>query len=329
MEHIRIKEQYQKKTAVIIPCYNEEITISKVIEDFRNILPYAKIYVIDNNCTDNTVHIAKESGAAVLKEIRQGKGFVISNIVHQINTEYYIIIDGDDTYPIEYAPLMIDMLISEQADMVVGNRQSNYNQTDVRRFHGLGNKLVKFLINTIFNANRKDPLSGYRALTRKAILTLPFVVKGFDVETELTIQALYRNLTIREIQIPYRDRPLNSHSKLNTFKDGYYVLLKIIMMVLTYKPLTFFGSIGLFFLMSGLIIGTVVIGEYLTTGMVLKIPTAILTVLLVSGGFLSFISGLIIYSINHRIYETQVLILRNILILNEEKKSDLNQDAPK
>lgn len=317
------KHPRQSRIAVIIPCYNEEITIGNVIQAFKEIVPEATIYVIDNNCTDNTAEIAREMGAIVLKEIRQGKGFAIANIVYQVTAEYYIIIDGDDTYPVDYALQMLSILKAGEADMVVGSRKVSYKQTAIRPFHNVGNQLVRFLIDKIFTTSLRDPLSGFRGLTRKAMLTLPFTVKGFDIETELTIQALYRHLVIKEIEVPYRDRPANSYSKLHTFKDGYRVLLRIIIMVLTYKPLTFLGSCGLAAGGAGLCTGCVAFVGYLNGGSVLMVPMTFLTILFIIGGFLSFVTGLTIYSINHRIYESQTLLLRNLLILSEKKHTDV------
>lgn len=300
------------RVAVMIPCFNEEAVIGKVIDDFRAALPEATIYVFDNNCTDRTAEIARERGATVIREKRQGKGFVVASMFTKVCADYYIMVDGDDTYPAEHAPQMLEALFNDEADIVVGSRLSSYGETQVRRFHGAGNKLVRFLINKIFRADVQDPMSGYRAWTREVCDMIPVMASGFDIETELTIQTLARNLVIKEIDVPYRDRQPGSHSKLNTFSDGARVLGRIFMLLRAYKPLTFFGLLGLLFIAVGLTTGWVVIWEFVETGIVAHVPLAILTTLLFLSAFLFIITGIILNTLNVRQMEAQRLLVSHI-----------------
>jgi glycosyltransferase involved in cell wall biosynthesis len=231
--------------AVLIPCYNEQATIEKVVRDFRIQLPQADIYVFDNNSTDNSRALAEAAGAIVIKEKRQGKGFVVAAMLRKVRADYYIMVDADDTYPAEYCRALLQPLYDDQADMVVGQRLSEYDQHAFRFLHLFGNKAICRLINSIFHSDLQDPLSGYRAFTSEVALQLPVVASGFDVETELTLQMLYRQFVIQEISVPYRARPSESPSKLNTFKDGFRVLMKIFLILRSYKPLTFFGTSGI------------------------------------------------------------------------------------
>ncbi|BBB47895.1 glycosyltransferase [Pelolinea submarina] len=235
----------ENSIAVLIPCYNEQATIQKVIDDFRSQLPQAVIYVFDNNSTDDSHKLAEAAGAIVIKEKRQGKGFVVAAMLRKVKADYYIMVDADDTYPAEYCHAMLQPLFEEQADMVVGQRLSEYDRHAFRFLHLFGNKAICRLINSIFHSDLRDPLSGYRAFTREVALQLPVVASGFDVETELTLQMLYRQFVIREISVPYRARPSESPSKLNTFRDGFRVLMKIFLILRSYKPLTFFGGLGI------------------------------------------------------------------------------------
>ena len=231
--------------AVLIPCYNEQATIEKVIRDFRAQLPHAVIYVFDNNSTDDSRRLAESVGAIVIKEKRQGKGFVVAAMLRKVKADYYIMVDADDTYPAEYCHALLQPLFEDQADMVVGQRLSEYDRHAFRFLHLFGNKAICHLINSIFHSDLRDPLSGYRAFTREVALQLPVVASGFDVETELTLQMLYRQFVIQEVTVPYRARPSESPSKLNTFKDGFRVLMKIFLILRSYKPLTFFGGLGI------------------------------------------------------------------------------------
>lgn len=289
--------------AVLIPCYNEEKTIVKVIKDFQRELPTAEIYVFDNNSTDNSLTLAQETGAIVIKEKRQGKGFVIQSMLKKVIADVYLMVDADDTYPAESAHDLISPILNEEADMVVGQRLSDYSDSAFRPLHYQGNKLVCSLINSIFNSYLKDPMSGYRTFSREVVRELPVVASGFDVETEMTLQMLYRNFKIVEVEIPYRERPTGSVSKLNTFKDGFKVLYKIFSIMQSYKPLTFFGGSGLVLSVLGLVIGSYVINEYALYQYIYSVPKAILAVGLVLSGFLSIIVGIILHSLNFRLLE--------------------------
>jgi glycosyltransferase involved in cell wall biosynthesis len=231
--------------AVLIPCYNEQATIEKVIRDFQTALPEASIYVFDNNSTDDSHALAQAAGAIVMREKRQGKGFVVAAMLRKVKADYYVMVDADDTYPAEYCRALLQPLYDDQADMVVGQRLSDHEEHAFRFLHLFGNKAICSLINSIFHSDLRDPLSGYRAFTREVALQLPVVSSGFDVETELTLQMLYRQFVIREVTVPYRARPADSPSKLSTFKDGFHVLMKIFLILRSYKPLTFFGGLGI------------------------------------------------------------------------------------
>lgn len=232
--------------AVLIPCFNEALTIRKVVADFKKELPHASIYVFDNNSTDDTAAIAAQAGATVVQEKKRGKGFVVASMLSNIAADFYVMVDGDDTYAADCVHKLLEPVLSNRADMVVGQRLSTYAMTAFRPLHVFGNRLVVNLINFIFSSKLTDVMSGYRAFTQDVALTLPVVAIGFDVETEMTIQLLYRHFIIQEVPVPYRERPEGSSSKLSTFRDGIRVLLKILGIFKAYKPLTFFGGLGLF-----------------------------------------------------------------------------------
>lgn len=268
-----------KKIAILIPCYNEEITVAKVITDFKKELPDALIYVYNNNSTDNTLQIAYENGAIVKNEYRQGKGNVVRNMFRDIDADVYVLVDGDNTYPANMVHQLIKPILMETADMVVGDRISNgtYKKQNKRLFHDFGNGMVKYTINRLFKTNLKDVMSGYRAFSRAFVKNIPILSKGFEVETEMTLHALDKRFIIKEIPIEYKDRPNKSKSKLNTFTDGYKVIKTIIKMLKDYKPLKFFLSIAIIFFVLGLIIGIPVIYEYILTRYITKVPSAVLS----------------------------------------------------
>lgn len=268
-----------KKIAILIPCYNEEITVAKVITDFKKELPDALIYVYNNNSTDNTLQIAYENGAIVKNEYRQGKGNVVRNMFRDIDADVYVLVDGDNTYPANMVHQLIKPILMETADMVVGDRISNgtYKKQNKRLFHDFGNGMVKYTINRLFKTNLKDVMSGYRAFSRTFVKNIPILSKGFEVETEMTLHALDKRFIIKEIPIEYKDRPNKSKSKLNTFTDGYKVIKTIIKMLKDYKPLKFFLSIAIIFFVLGLIIGIPVIYEYILTRYITKVPSAVLS----------------------------------------------------
>ena len=303
------------RTAVLIPCYNEELTIAKVIDDFKKVLPEAIIYVYDNNSKDNTFNVAKESGATVLKETRQGKGNVVRTMFRDIDADCYVMVDGDDTYPAEFAHKLIKPIIDNQADMVIGDRLSNgtYNSENKRLFHGFGNSLVKNLIGSLFNNDIKDIMTGYRAFNKYFVKTMPVMSHGFEIETEMSIHALDKNFLIKEIPIDYRDRPKGSTSKLNTFRDGIKVIKTIFNLFKDYKPFAFFSFFCAISFILGLIAGIPVIKEFILTSYITKMPSAILAVGFVIVSLLLFSCGLILDTIakaNKKSYE---------LFLNEYK----------
>lgn len=282
--------------AVLIPCYNEAITIAKVVDDFKRAMPKADIYVYDNNSTDDTASIAAAHGAIVRSEPRQGKGFVVRQMFREIEADYYLMVDGDDTYPAEAAPELIAPLAKDLADMTVGDRLSNgtYGEENDRAFHGFGNNLVRWLIKVIYGYSFDDVMTGYRAFTRVFVKTMPVISGGFQIETELSIHAVDKRWRIVDVPIDYRDRPEGSESKLSTFSDGAKVLGAIASLFKDYKPMAFFGWVALILILLGLIAGVPIIAEFSKTHLVERFPTALLAVGLVICGVLSFTAGLIL-----------------------------------
>lgn len=268
------------KIAVIIPCYNEALTIGKVVEDFRRELPEASVYVYDNNSTDGTAEIANGSGAIVRNEPRQGKGNVCRQMFRDIDADCYLMVDGDDTYPAESARALCEPILAGKADMVVGDRLSNgtYAQQNDRAFHGFGNDLVRTMIKWIYGYGFEDVMTGYRAMSRPFVKTFPVLSEGFQIETELSIHAVDRRWRIVDVPVEYRDRPEGSVSKLNTVSDGLKVLAMIGTLFKDYRPLKFFSLVSLLFCIVGLCAGVPVVTEYLDTGLVPRFPTAILAV---------------------------------------------------
>lgn len=284
------------KVAVLIPCYNEAVTIGKVVDDFKRVLPDADIYVYDNNSKDNTAAIAEDHGAIVRTEPRQGKGNVVRQMFREIDADYYIMVDGDDTYPAEAAPRLLEPLMNDTADMTVGDRLSNgtYGEENDRAFHGFGNNLVRWLIKVIYGYAFDDVMTGYRAFNRIFVKTMPVLSEGFQIETELSIHAVDKRFRIADVPIDYRDRPEGSYSKLSTFGDGAKVLRAIASLFKDHKPMAFFGWLALILIVLGLIAGIPVIAEYFQTGLVPRFPTAILAIALVICGALSFTAGIIL-----------------------------------
>lgn len=282
--------------AVLVPCYNEELTIGKVVDDFRRVMPLADIYVYDNNSSDRTAEIALEHGAIVRSEPRQGKGNVVRQMFREIEADYYIMVDGDDTYPAEAAPALVAPLVADEADMTVGDRLSNgsYGEENDRAFHGFGNDLVRWLIKVIYGYAFEDVMTGYRAFTRAFVKTTPVLSSGFQIETELSIHAVDKRWRIVDVPIDYRDRPEGSESKLSTFNDGAKVLMAIASLFKDYKPMAFFGWLALLFVVLGLIAGIPVIMEFTVTHLVERFPTALLAVALVLCGALSITVGLVL-----------------------------------
>ena len=294
---LSIKETIDKdkKIAVLIPCYNESKTIEKVIKDYKKALPEADIYVYDNNSSDGTDKLAKEAGAIIKYEHRQGKGNVIRTMFKEIDADCYLMIDGDDTYPAESAREMCDYVLNDNVDMVIGDRlSSTYFEENKRPFHNTGNKLVRGLINSLFKSNVRDIMTGYRAFSYNFVKTFPVISKGFEIETEMTIHALDKNMYLKEIPIEYRDRPEGSVSKLNTFSDGFKVLKTIGRLFKEYKPTIFFGLIGLLFLIISLCFGIPVFVDYFKTGLVERFPTLIFSGFMLMISIVSFVCGIIL-----------------------------------
>ena len=298
--------------AVLVPCYNEAVTIAKVIDDFRRCLPDAIVYVYDNNSTDGTADIAREHGAVVRRESRQGKGRVVRSMVRDIDADYYIMVDGDDTYPAEAVVELLRPLIDDEADMVVGDRLSNgsYGDENDRAFHGFGNNLVRWLIKRIYGFKFSDVMTGYRAFNRVFAKTLPVMSQGFEIETELSIHAVDKAWRIAEVPIDYRDRPEGSESKLSTFSDGFKVLKMIMSLFKDYKPMALFGWVTVLLIALGFIVGVPVVVEFARTGLVDRLPSALLAVGLVISGLLSLVSGLILDTVvkgSRKQYELMVI----------------------
>ena len=309
-----------KKIAVLIPCYNESKTIKKVVEDYKKALPEADVYVYDNNSSDHTDEIAREAGAIVRYEYRQGKGNVIRSMFKDIDADCYLMIDGDDTYPAENAQEMCDLILEGKADMVIGDRlSSTYFTENKRPFHNFGNRLVRGLINFLFESNVRDIMTGYRAFSYEFVKTFPVLSKGFEIETEMTIHALDKNFLLKEVKVGYRDRPAGSVSKLNTYRDGFRVLKTIGRLFKEYKPTIFFSLLSLLFLIISFGFGIPVFAEYFKTGLVPRYPTLIFSGFMLMIAIILFACGLILEVVvkkNRQLFEL-------ILINTNSRKKDL------
>ena len=303
------------KIAVLIPCYNEAVTIQKVVSDFRRTLPEAVIYVYDNNSTDGTAAIAEKAGAVVRYEHQQGKGNVIRRMFAEIDAQCYVMADGDDTYPADCAPELVDKVLTVGADMVVGDRlSSTYFSENKRPFHNLGNTMVRKAINVLFHNDIKDIMTGYRAFSYRFVKTFPVLSKGFEIETEMTIHAVDKNLHVQNVVIDYRDRPTGSESKLNTYSDGFKVLLTIKRLFRTYRPGAFFGlfALALFLIALGFLIPVLI--DYRNTGLVERFPTLIVCGFVMIGAVQAFFSGQIlktIYQKNRQDFEMDLYRVTN------------------
>ncbi len=298
------------RIAVLIPCHDEEATVGKVVDDFRAQLPDAAIYVFDNCSTDRTAEIAREHGAFVIKEPRKGKGYVIESMFDKVDADYYVMTDGDDTYPADCVGQLLEPVLAGDADMAVGARLAEFENKSFRPLHVAGNGLVRGLINRIFGAKLTDIMSGYRAFSRKVIERIPIVSSGFEVETELTVHLLYYRLKIVEVQVPYSVRPEGSVSKLRTFRDGFRVLWKLFNLARAFKPLTVFGSISIVLLVLGILAGIPPVAEYVSAQYVQRVPLAILAtgLMLMSAG--CFFLGLILHAMNWRFKELHNVMIR-------------------
>lgn len=289
------------RIAVLIPCYNESKTVKKVINDYKTVLPEATIYVYDNNSTDDTAAIAKTEDAVVRHEYHQGKGNVIRRMFREIDAEAYIMVDGDDTYPAEFAREMVDKVLDRHVDMVVGDRlSSTYFTENKRPFHNFGNSLVRRSINTLFKSDIKDIMTGYRAFSYQFVKSFPVLSKGFEIETEMSIHAVHKNLLVENVIVTYRDRPEGSESKLNTYSDGFKVIKTIVKLYKNYKPFGFFSILAALLLLLSLGFFIPVLGEYLATGLVLKFPTLIVCGFVALAALIAFFSGVILSTINQK-----------------------------
>lgn len=287
------------KIAVLIPCYNEALTINKVITDWKKELPEAVIYVYDNNSTDGTDKIAEQAGAIVRYERQQGKGNVVRRMFREIDAECYLMIDGDDTYPAEMGHILANAVLSEHIDMVIGDRlSSTYFEENKRPFHNFGNSLVRMCVNYLFHCDIRDIMTGYRAFSYQFVKTFSVLSKGFEIETEMSVHAVDKNMSIKNIVIEYRDRPEGSESKLNTYSDGVRVLRTISKLYRDYRPQYFFGIIGVFLILLATIFFLPIMLEYVRTGLVPQLPTLIVCGFCVIAALLSIFSGFILQVIN-------------------------------
>jgi len=283
------------KIAVLIPCYNESKTVEKVVKDWKAALPEAVIYVYDNNSTDGTAEIAEKAGAVVRHEYHQGKGNVIRRMFRDIDAEAYIMVDGDDTYPAEFGKEMVDCVLERHADMVVGDRlSSTYYEENKRPFHNFGNDLVRWSINKLFHSDIRDIMTGYRAFSYQFVKTFPVMSRGFEIETEMSIHAVDKNMQVENVVIEYRDRPEGSESKLNTYSDGAKVLMTIARLYRNYKPLGFFGLLSALLILIAAIMDIPIFATYFSTGLVPRFPTLIVSGFIFLAALLAFFAGLIL-----------------------------------
>ena len=303
------------KIAILIPCYNEASTVGEVVGAFKRQLPEADIYVYDNNSNDETAKIASEAGAIVRYEYCQGKGNVVRRMFREIDADCYVMVDGDFTYPAEPVNEMIDLVLKGKADMVIGDRlSSTYFKENKRLFHNSGNKFVRWLINRLWKTNIKDIMTGYRAFSKTYVKLFPVMSGNFEIETEMTLHALDKRFRIQEIAIDYRDRPEGSISKLNTFTDGFYIVKLIFVLFKEYRPLLFFGSLSLIFILSAIGLFIPVLLEFFQTGLVPRFPTLIVSVFFALAGIQSFFTGLcldVIVQKDRKMYELKRIAFKN------------------
>ena len=315
-----------EKIAVLIPCYNEEKTIAKVVADAKAALPEAVVYVYDNNSTDRTVETAQAAGAVIRHEYVQGKGNVIRRMFREVEARCYIMVDGDDTYPMEFAPQMVDQVLHYNADMVVGDRlSSTYFSENKRPFHNMGNSLVRSSINRLFDCEVKDIMTGFRAFSYGFVKTFPVLSKGFEIETEMTIHAVYNHMQIGNVIVDYRDRPEGSVSKLNTYSDGFRVLGTIFRLYRDYKPFGFFSILALLLAVISVLFFIPVLLEYFATGLVLKFPTLIVCGFVMLAAIQSFFAGLMLSNMaqkNRRDFEYRF----NLVCEKERRRRDKKRE---
>ncbi len=306
------------KIAVLIPCYNEEQTVAKVVKDAKAALPEAVVYVYDNNSTDHTAELAREAGAVVRSEPRQGKGYVIRRMFREIDALCYIMIDGDDTYPLEYAAQMAEQVLEHQADMVVGDRlSSTYFKENKRPFHNMGNSVVRSTINKLFACDIKDIMTGYRAMSYEFVKSYPVLSRGFEIETEMTIHAVFNEMVIVNVPVEFRNRPEGSESKLNTYSDGARVLSTIVKLYKNYKPLRFFSALAAIMLIVAAVMFLWVFARFLNSHLVENMPTLVVSGFIALGALQAFFSGLILSDMvtkNRREFE------RNLYEISSRKR---------
>ena len=306
------------KIAVLIPCYNEEQTVAKVVKDAKTALPEAVVYVYDNNSTDHTAELAREAGAVVRSEPRQGKGYVIRRMFREIDALCYIMIDGDDTYPLEYAAQMAEQVLEHQADMVVGDRlSSTYFKENKRPFHNMGNSVVRSTINKLFACDIKDIMTGYRAMSYEFVKSYPVLSRGFEIETEMTIHAVFNEMVIVNVPVEFRNRPEGSESKLNTYSDGARVLSTIVKLYKNYKPLRFFSALAAIMLIVAAVMFLWVFARFLNSHLVENMPTLVVSGFIALGALQAFFSGLILSDMvtkNRREFE------RNLYEISSRKR---------
>lgn len=311
------------KIAVLIPCYNEEKTIEKVVTDVHKVLPEAAVYVYDNNSIDRTAELAVNAGAVLRHEYKQGKGNVIRRMFREIDAECYLMIDGDDTYPLDCAGELVDKVLSHNADMVVGDRlSSTYFTENKRPFHNFGNTLMRTAINRLFHTDIKDIMTGYRAFSYEFVKTFPVISAGFEIETEMTIHAVNYNMQVDNVIVQYRDRPEGSESKLNTYRDGRKVICKMLQLYKNYQPMKCFGMIGVILFLIAVLLFVPVLREYLATGLVPRFPTLIGCGFLVMAGLQSLFAGMIL---DNTVAKDRRDFEYRLNRVNAEKKSKLEK----
>jgi glycosyltransferase involved in cell wall biosynthesis len=298
-----VLETARGEVAVLIPCYNEEPTVARVVERFREELPRARVYVFDNNSTDRTADEARRAGAIVFNERRQGKGFVVQSMFRQVDADFYVMVDGDDTYPADAVHRLLAPVVAGEADMAIGSRLHAESRSQFKQLNRLGNRLVRSTLNFIFRVRLTDILSGYRVFNRKFVKGLPLFGGGFEIETELTIKAVGRGFRLVELPVNLTDRPEGSHSKIQFMRDGFLILNTTLALFRDYKPLTFFGSVGLLLILLALIPGAFALFEFVSAGAVPRAATAVVAVGLLMCGLLSITAGLILHSIARRSQE--------------------------
>ncbi len=313
--------------AVLIPCYNESKTIGKVVRDFKEALPKAVVYVYDNNSKDKTDQIARRAGAVVRYEYQQGKGNVIRRMFREIDAKCYIMVDGDDTYPANEAPKLCDAVLNRGADMVVGDRlSSSYFEENKRPFHNIGNSLVRGVINRMFKSDIRDIMTGYRAFSYQFVKSFPVLSKGFEIETEMSIHAIDKNMRVENVIIQYRDRPEGSVSKLNTYSDGFRVIMTIIKLYKNYKPMGFFTWISAILALISTLFLIPVIGEYLSTGLVERFPTLIVCCFVYIAAIQALFAGLMLSSMKQK--NMQDFEMNLVLLETEYKKKNRRRRKP-